>query len=260
MRLSTIVAPTRVLELGRRIDLPGGRDAALLIHGWTGWPGRLAYLAERLHAAGLSVHVPRLPGHGTSMQDMLATRAEDWLRRSVDEYLDLRDRYETVYLAGTSMGALIATIIAARYDVPRLALLAPAFHTRNRLLFLSPLGKLIVPRLRGAWREDQESDPRTVEMGREYSSYNYLRNAAELRRIQRAARRSLGAVRAPTLVVVSQSDRTVPEQVANFVEARCGADRIERLEVERSNHHVAHDVDRRQVADAVVAWFTGPAK
>ncbi len=255
MRLSRIPESTAVCELGRRIELRGGPQAVLLFHGWTGWPGRLAQLAERLHEAGHTVVVPRLPGHGTSMRDMLETDASVWLRRAIDEYLDLNAQYPGAYLAGTSMGAILAAIVAARFNVERVALLAPAFRNTRRSIVLAPFFRRIVPRVRGDWREDHESDPRAREMGREYAAYHYTAMAAEMLRMQRIGLRALADLRAETLVVVSRSDRAVPPGVAELIARRSSAARLETVVVDRSNHHLAEHVDRDIVADAVVRWF-----
>lgn len=255
MRYTRIPPDTAVLERGRRIELPGGPTAVLVVHGWTGWPSRLAYLAERLHACGHTVAVPRLPGHGTNTRDLLQTRADDWVRRAVDEYLDLAARHEKIFVVGTSMGAVIAAMVAARFNVERVALLAPAFRVRNRLLGLSPLVKGILPRLRGDWSEDQEADPGNVEIAREYSTYNYTRTAAELVRVQRAGRRALRDLTVPTMVIVSLADRSVPPEVADLIRTRSRSRDFEKVVVSRSNHHLAEHVDREQVADAVVRWF-----
>lgn len=255
MRIMKIPATTRVQELGRRIALEGGPRAVLLYHGWTGWPGRLSHLAGRLNEAGYTVVVPRLPGHGTNMADMLQTRAEDWVRSAVDEYLDLADRFDQIYLAGTSMGGVIATLVAVRFNVARLALLAPAFATRNRFVGLSPFLKRLVPSIRTSWQEDKETDPRVVALGREYSTHNYTSMIAELVRIQRTGRRSLRDLKADTLVVVSLADQSVPPGVADLVEERARHARVERVTVERSNHQLSEHVDRDVVADAVVSWF-----
>lgn len=251
----SVPGATRVLELGRRIELQGGSSAVLLLHGWTGFPGRLAPLAARLHDAGHTVIVPRLPGHGTSIADMLLTDADDWLRRAIDEYLDLQSRFETVHVAGTSMGAILAALIAARFDVKRVALLAPAFINRNRLIVLAPLLKRLVPRTRGDWDESAESDPRAAQISREYSTYNSTAMAAELLRLQRLGRRALPQLTAETLVIVSRADATVPFEVAELIRTRSNASRFATVAVDRSNHHLAEHVDRRLVADAVVDWF-----
>lgn len=256
MRYRGIPRDTRVVELGRRIELAGGPNAVLALHGWTGWPGRLAYLADRLNEAGFTVSVPRLPGHGTNVRDMLQTRAGDWIRCAVDEYLDLCDRHERVFLVGTSMGAVLASMLAAHFGVERIALLAPAFTNRNRLILLTPFLTRIVPRVRGDWREDEETDPRAVALAREYSTYSYTRMAAELLKVQRAGRGALSDLTAETLVVVSTSDPTVPPSVVQLIESRSNADRFEAVVVERSNHQLAEHLDRETVVGAVVDWFT----
>ena len=51
----------------------GDRHAVLLCHGFTGNPSSLRPWAEAIAAAGHTVHLPRLPGHGTSWQDMART-------------------------------------------------------------------------------------------------------------------------------------------------------------------------------------------
>lgn len=259
MRYHRIPRHTSVHELGRRIDLAGGPTAVLALHGWTGWPGRLAYLAERLNQAGFTVSVPRLPGHGTNMQDMLQTRAADWIRCAVDEYLDLCERHERVLLVGASMGAVLASMIAAHFDVERVALLAPAFTNRNRLILLTPFLSGLVPRVRGDWRESDENDPRAIELAREYSTFNYTRMAAELLKVQRAGRRALPELTAETLVVVSAADPAVPPSVTRLIESRSTAARFESVTVERSNHQLAQDADRETVVEAVVSWFAGGA-
>ncbi len=255
MRINGVPASTTIHELGRRIELPGGPRAVLLLHGWTGWPGRLAPLACRLHEAGFTVVVPRLPGHGTNMRDMLQTDAETWLRCAIDEYLELASDYQSVGIAGTSMGAILAAMVAAKFDVPKAVLLAPAYRNTRRLIVLAPLFRRIIPRIRGDWSEEQEPDPRAREIGREYATFNYTAMAAELYRLQRRGTRALSGLRSETLIVVSRKDATVPLEVADLIRRRCSASRCETLVVENSNHHLAEHVDRELVAEAVVRWF-----
>ena len=255
MRFKKLASTTRVLELGRRIELAGGPNAVLLLHGWTGWTGRVAPLAHRLNQAGHTVIVPRLPGHGTSMADMLQTNADDWLRRAVDEYLDLSDRFERIDVAGTSMGAILAVLLASMFDIDRVALLAPAFLTRNRLIPFAPILKRIVRRIPGDWNPERETDPRAVEIGKQYATYTYTAMVSELVRLQRRGRRALPRHTAETLVVVSLSDQSVPPRVADLIEKRSNARAFKRVVVERSNHQLSEHVDREAVADAVVDWF-----
>src|SRR6056297_781524 len=130
MRKITSVPPvTRVKSLG----LPGFYEgnngkAVLAIHGFTGISDNLRYLSERLNREGFTVSLPRLPGHGTDSADFRTTGRGDWLRRSIDAYLDLRSEYETVYVIGSSMGGLLTLLLASMFRIPRIALAAPAIY------------------------------------------------------------------------------------------------------------------------------------
>ena len=58
----------------RTIDALG----VLVLHGFTGSPGTMQPLTDGLRAAGFDVTAPTLPGHGTTIDDMVPTRWEDW--------------------------------------------------------------------------------------------------------------------------------------------------------------------------------------
>ena len=67
---------------------PGGSTAVLLCHGFTGNPQSLRPLAEALAVAGYTVDLPLLPGHGTSVEDMISTRWENWSAAAEVAYQD----------------------------------------------------------------------------------------------------------------------------------------------------------------------------
>ena len=56
----------------------GGSTGVLLCHGFTGSPKSMRPWAEYLAAEGLSVSLPRLPGHGTRWQDANTVTWRDW--------------------------------------------------------------------------------------------------------------------------------------------------------------------------------------
>ena len=86
------------------------RTAVLLLHGWTGYPGQSYYLGERLNAAGYTVSIPRLPGHGTNGKDLLAHGSADWIQKAEEAYLELRQ----LYAHGDLLNRLeVACIVAA---------------------------------------------------------------------------------------------------------------------------------------------------
>ena len=57
----------------------GNHIGVLVIHGYTGSPHGVRYLAESLAQAKYTVALPRLAGHGTTPADMATTTTSDWL-------------------------------------------------------------------------------------------------------------------------------------------------------------------------------------
>src|SRR5215213_10464448 len=87
------------------IDLPRDGDrAVLMLHGFGDTPQTLEYLAAFVHAQGWAVRAPLLPGHGRSLHEFAASRAEDWISFARAELTALRARYDTIAAVGLSMG------------------------------------------------------------------------------------------------------------------------------------------------------------
>src|SRR5690349_5123499 len=92
----------------------GGDTGVLVCHGFTGTPQSMRPWAERLAADGLTVRLPRLPGHGTTWQEMNRTRWADWLAAAERSFAELVDRCDRVFVMGLSMGGALALRIAER--------------------------------------------------------------------------------------------------------------------------------------------------
>jgi carboxylesterase len=96
------------------IDLPGGPVGVLLSHGFTGCNQSMRPWAEYLAAAGLSVVAPRLPGHGTTVEDLNTKTFDDWYGEVERSFDALQARCETVFAMGLSMGGLLVLTLAER--------------------------------------------------------------------------------------------------------------------------------------------------
>ena len=64
----------------------GGDRGVLVLHGFTGSPHSMRPLAESLANRGYSVELPRLPGHGTTLEDLVPTRWGDWSAAAAASY------------------------------------------------------------------------------------------------------------------------------------------------------------------------------
>jgi carboxylesterase len=72
-------------------------------------------LAQAFAAAGFAVELPRLPGHGTTVDDMLTTTWADWSWCAERAFDELAARCDRVVVAGLSMGGSLAVWLAAHH-------------------------------------------------------------------------------------------------------------------------------------------------
>ena len=103
----------------------GGPLAVLVLHGFTGNPASMRPLAEAIAGAGYSVELPRLPGHGTSIEDMKTTTWSDWSGAALAAYDDLAARSTAVAVVGLSMGGGLTAHVAQHRDVAACVFINP---------------------------------------------------------------------------------------------------------------------------------------
>ncbi len=258
MSLSSLLDLPKELHtqpVGLPLYLEGGKEAVLVLHGYTGITDELTFFAHRMHAAGYTVALPRLPGHGTDGSDFLTCRAEDWYRKVLDTYLDLKARFQTVHWVGLSMGALFAILGMAQFRSGKLVLAAPALQVYDRRLYLTPLLRLFVRRMeKKEYRF--EGPPEHAPIAEAYWTYNWPIQAAELYRLQRYASQYLSRLSGNVLVLLGGKDDTVPPSVLDLIQRKALHCTIDSITFPESGHVVLNDVEREQVADKVADWLT----
>ncbi len=129
----------------------GGPIGVVVSHGFTGSVHGIRPWAEHLAAAGYTVRAPLLPGHGTTWQDLNTTRWPQWYAAVEEAFTDLRDRCQTVFVAGLSMGGALVTMLAQDHG-PRVAgliLVNPAYRVDDPRMRALPVLQRVLPSLPG---------------------------------------------------------------------------------------------------------------
>jgi carboxylesterase len=254
----------------------GGRQGVLLIHGLTGTPAEMRRVGMGLHRAGFTVHGVQLAGHCGDMDDLLATGWRDWYA-SVERAAEaLAGEVDQVFVAGLSMGALLALMLAIerpelvagvgvygatfRYDgwnIPwtrHLSFLLPWFKRFNigrRRMFMeeSPYG-LRDERLRAQISVAMQSEDSSVA-GLPGNPWHSL---AELYALSARVRRGLPMVIAPCLVAHAAEDDVASLRNAEWVMQGVSGP-TEFLLMEDSYHMLTLDRQRRLLTERSAGFF-----
>jgi len=213
----------------------GGPTAVLLCHGFTGCPQSLRPWAEYLAAAGLTVNLPRLPGHGTTWQEMARTRWEDWYAEVDRAFGDLQATADEIFVMGLSIGACLALRLAELHGdaVSGLVLVNPSVTADTKLFLLAPVMKLLVPSLKGLGSDIKK--PGVTEL-----AYDRVptKAAATLPGLWKVTQRDLGKLAEPVLVYRSAEDHVVGPASLEILRAALPARQLE-VKMCADSYHVA---------------------
>jgi carboxylesterase len=218
----------------------GGPTGVLLCHGFTGSPQSLRPWAQYLAEAGLSVSLPRLPGHGTIWQEMARTRWEDWFAEVDRAFQELRAECDEMFVMGLSMGGCLALRLAELHgpDVSGLVLVNPSVTADTKLFLLAPALKVIVPSLKGIASDIKK--PQTSEVGYDRIP---VKAAATLPGLWRVTTQHLADLTQPVLAYHSTTDHVVGPASLRVLRAALPEGQLEVRELADSYHVATLDND-----------------
>jgi carboxylesterase len=233
----------------------GGSRGVLLVHGFLGSPFEMKYPAQALIDAGYTISVPRLPGHGTSLEDMAQSTGRDWLGAARDAYYELASFCDDIYLAGLSMGGILSLLLAFEFNPRKIVLISTPRRIPDRRAVLAPLVRPFIKIIRHIDEEKGLDDPEARKLHVCYSDGVPVMAAWHLRRLINAAMKVLPRVTSDALIIQSRRDRVVPADSMDYIAGNIGSARKETRWLERGNHTVTVDIGKEDVAEMIIEFL-----
>jgi carboxylesterase len=221
---------------------PAGRVGVLVSHGFTGSPFSMRPWAEHLAGAGYTVRLPRLPGHGTSWQDLNAVGWQDWYGEIRRAYAELDERCDTIVACGLSMGGALvlklAEDIGSGSKLAGLVLVNPAIATMRKDAALAKYIAWAVPSRPGIGNDIKKAG--VTEHGYDQTPLKALVSMMAMWRIVVA---DLAAVRVPVLFFHSTEDHVVDPLSGKLLHERATSTTVTEIPLPNSYHVATLDND-----------------
>lgn len=228
----------------------GGDTGVLLIHGFTGNPASLRPWGEALARRTFTVCCPRLPGHGTTWQDLANRRADEWVREVDAALTRLRAKGGPVVLCGLSFGGALALHLAALrpQDVEGIVVVNPFVRDRRQVLL--PFVRPFLRSIKGVGNDIKRPGGNELPYPRVP-----LRAWGESGRIMRRVEAQLPSIGAPFLLFHSPQDHVVPHGTAEWVLGRIGSVDKELVLLPNSYHVATLDHDAETIFDRSASFI-----
>jgi carboxylesterase len=218
----------------------GSDVGVLLVHGFTSTPQSLRPWAEHLAEAGYTVRLPRLPGHGTTWQEMNRTEWSDWYATVDATFRELLARCRTVVVAGLSMGGALALQLAQNHGprVAGLVLVNPAVKFEDPRLVVLPVLKHLVGALPGIANDIKKADATELAYTKTPLKAGHSQVVA-----WRTIIRDLPEITQPVLLLHSPQDHVVPASSSALVLSKLSSEDVQEILLENSYHVATLDND-----------------
>jgi carboxylesterase len=267
---------------GNGFTLEGDNGAAVvLVHGLTGTPNEMRFLATYLNRKGYTVICPRLANHGEPLSVLKKTRWQDFYA-SVREVMTgkrVTGNPGPVYTGGLSMGALLALLAADEFrervaGVSCLAttLFYDGWNTPGAKYFMplacTPLKNFFYFKEEPPYGVRNEAIRNRIHRYYANATLDRMDNVAQygypffpvtqlyqLQLLVRHLTRRLGRIRTPVQLIQAKDDDMTSVKNSKFVYDRIGSETKEMIFLYNSYHVITVDQERETVAEKMGAFF-----
>lgn len=209
-----IGGPARSGPPGRPFLLPHFRRrlGVVLIHSYLAVPEEVKALALFLRRRGVWVYAPRLPGHGTSAEDLAARKHQEWRETVENGYVLLSALCDRVVVGGIAVGGNLALDLASRVEsLAGVFAVCPPYGLGDYSSRFMPPTDVWNRLLNKMKRETRQVD--YLEFSADNLSINYPRNPVagvkEVGDLLDSLEKSYSAIKQPALIIQADKNPVV---------------------------------------------------
>lgn len=264
----------------------------LCIHGFTGSPAEMRPLGQHLAAQGYRADGPLLPKHGGMPHDLQGVRWRDWVEAADAALEQLAAQCQRVFVAGLSMGGLLALHLAAcechrapnegrRRRIDGIVVMAAPAALTDRRARLVGVARHVMPyyyplkdmnlddagvraQLQARIRENGGGEVDFDDPKQRKAVIKSVRIPLgaihELLQLNNAIMRELPRVTVPALFIQGRKDRTVAADSADVLAARTGAADKRVIWYEDSGHELPLEPDAPAMFEEIAGFIRAHAQ
>jgi carboxylesterase len=268
-------------DIDRGLFLKGNNGSAvILVHGMTGSPQEMNFLAKFLNQKGYTVICPRLAYHGEPIEILKNAKWQDFYQSVRAPFLEISAQHKFVFAAGLSMGALLALLLADEFGdkISAVSCLSPTLFydgwntpwTKHLLpfVFATPLKN---------WFYFKEERPYGIKNEKIQALMHRYYNKAGLYDIEHVDRfgypffpvalfyqlhlcvrhlsKRLPYIHNPVQLIQARNDDITSVKNSQFIYKRIKSDIKELMLLDNSYHVITADQEREKVAQSTADFF-----
>lgn len=230
----------------------GNDIGILIIHGGGGGTcADLKPLGEDLQKKGYTVHIPLLPGFGTSPDDLRITPLSAWMRALEREITLIREKCEKIIVGGHSMGGVFSLILASNNNIDGVFTISAPIGIRGLAPKLVPLLKIFVKYYPIPLKEfKQETNGKWV--GYDKIPLNVI---GKFNKLIEEMRKTLGEINCPALFFQGRLDSVIKKNSMDFIYEIVNSKVKKKIWLNHNDHPILCSPDHDEIVSTLLNFI-----
>ena len=233
------------------------KRGVVLVHSYLAVPAEVRGLADHLRREGFWVYAPRLPGHGTSSEDLVERKYQEWMEAVERGFVLMSNICDSVILGGVAVGGSIVLNLAARVpEVAGVFALCPPLSLSDYSTNFMPavdVWNRMLNKMKG------EGKKRFLDFSHGNPHVNYIKNPVagvnEVGKFLDFAKKQYGTIQQPTLVIQADKNPIVDPEGSRKIYEMIESDQKEYCLLSFDRHILVHgkraDMVQRKISNFI---------
>ncbi|MFX1409220.1 MAG: alpha/beta hydrolase [Promethearchaeota archaeon] len=232
----------------------GNRIGILMIHGGGGGTcADLKPLAEDLYKAkGYTIHIPLLPGFGTTPEDMRKIPISAWKATLEKEIHIIKEKCEKVIIGGHSMGGILALILAPYNNVDGIFTINTPIGIQRFAFKLVPLLKLFI-KYHYIEAEKFRKETNNLWVGYDKIPINI---ATKIKKLMKEMNKNLFRINCPTIVFQGRLDSDIKENSMDYIYNNINSRNKKKIWLDCNAHSILNSPDHQQIVSELLKFIS----
>jgi carboxylesterase len=225
-----------------------GSDIGILMipGGGGGTCSDLKPLAEDLNEkTNYTIHIPLLPGFGTSPDDLRTTTIEMWKEALRKEFIQIKNKCQKIIVGGHSLGGVFSLLLAKENNIEGLFSISTPIGIRNPATKIVPIiSKFVKYHSIPSEKFKRETNGKWV--GYDKIPLNVVK---KYKILMSEMKGSLSKIYCPIILFQGQLDREIRRNSMDYIYSNIGSEIKKQLWLEHNAHPILNSPDHYQIVE-----------
>ncbi len=235
-----------------------GKVGCLLCHGYTGTPDEVHNIGKYLASKEVTTIAPLLPGHGTTINDLIDKTVEDWYAEYCHAFDKLKEYCDEFFVCGHSLGGALTIRLAQEHQVNGIITLATPIKLRllHRMFLpiVAPFTKKAVMQ-----KSRKERIYQTKYKILCYDAYPFA-PANTFRKMLNNTSSKLGLINQPILILQGSLDDKWLRNSAKKIYKGVASKDKQLVYMEQSTHALTHESEKEKINELIYEFIRKRSK